>query len=800
MPNPHHPITYSNSDHHHNRPMAPTSRDMLQLPSSKKHKRSQSGYSILNDEHMYSKHSFYEPPSSEASYDPFRASRAPIIPSQVVHQNVTVHRGPSNGSRKLRPTTALGHRTGSSLRVKALTNSKHSSAISRGSSKRSTPSQRSVGRRSVSRSSMASSHWPSSPPVVVRPGRLGRRGVSFAHLRRSSAATASTADGTVQYTPEQRSILSYRDSVGSSVLSHRPSTVQGSPSIRTVSRTAASPMVPRLRVRKPESPSKYIQKEARKVSTELEKVMEEAFNRASIGSSVRATGEGASEYNTPPTSISNRDSGGSAALATPNNRATMQNRPLPPVPNETPNTFIHRKLAETRAEFARRLDESGDNTEHFVEVIEHLDRLMVPSTNGAKRTSSAPAKSPEQSVPLHVIPEEAKADEDLFELDGPSYRAVTDPVRPNMQGRRAVTDHTTIRLVDQSPTRIAPLNIRKRSGASTSSRAANDTTAVPWPRQTSHQSAQNNPPATRTNEEAAAVPVEILEKEATVKKKKSSWFRRTPEERDRPQEHQPKPKPSTSRLQIPEAWQGLDDRIKNDLPRISGPSPDIAKHATKQSTGSSSSEFPMRGCGTTVGKSEGGGARKGFFGLFGKKQKDDKGKRPMELGGEYSPLHFRFLGSLPAPIPSSFYLHAAARTDRVSLTADNFSTSSILSSFELGPENGPETSARSGPPEFQMNWLSRFLHIKPASKVLCFHVGRGKVRQDLVRLLRDWQRFGVRDVNFDRATNVINARIDKNNRKYIQLLFAAWSLEGNVFMLDFEGVPSVSFRNVSPYQ
>jgi hypothetical protein len=81
----------------------------------------------------------------------------------------------------------------------------------------------------------------------------------------------------------------------------------------------------------------------------------------------------------------------------------------------------------------------------------------------------------------------------------------------------------------------------------------------------------------------------------------------------------------------------------------------------------------------------------------------------------------------------------------------------------------------------QMNWLSRFLHIKPANKTLCFHIGRGKVRQDLVRLLRDWQRFGIRDVGFDRETNMINARVDKNNRKYTSsscsnLVFSEWHL------------------------
>ena len=84
---------------------------------------------------------------------------------------------------------------------------------------------------------------------------------------------------------------------------------------------------------------------------------------------------------------------------------------------------------------------------------------------------------------------------------------------------------------------------------------------------------------------------------------------------------------------------------------------------------------------------------------------------------------------------------------------------------------------RTGPPEVHMNWLSRFLHIKPATKTLCFHVGRGKVRGDLVRLLRDWQRFGVRDVTFDRKANIINARVDKVNRKYApsaRFLFNEW--------------------------
>jgi serine/threonine-protein kinase HSL1 (negative regulator of Swe1 kinase) len=123
----------------------------------------------------------------------------------------------------------------------------------------------------------------------------------------------------------------------------------------------------------------------------------------------------------------------------------------------------------------------------------------------------------------------------------------------------------------------------------------------------------------------------------------------------------------------------------------------------------------------------------------------------------------------------------------------NSSSSSILSNHGLGPDS-TESGPRPGAPDVQMNWLSRFLHIKPASKTLCFHVGRGKVRGDLVRLLRDWQRFGVRDVTFDRTANTINARVDKMNRKSpssIQLLFSEWMLDGFCFRLDMLEVESV---------
>jgi hypothetical protein len=363
--------------------------------------------------------------------------------------------------------------------------------------------------------------------------------------------------------------------------------------------------------------------------------MEEAFNRSSIGSSICTTGAeafqevSASQYDTPPTSFSNRDSGGST-IATPNTKAMLAARPLPPLPTETPNTFLHRKLAETRADIARRLKEDDDSTEHFNQVLEHLDRLLLPPPN-TKRVASAPARSPEHPAILQVIPEEVKGDGgDGFENCNSHVRAVTDPVRP--QTYHAATAQETIRIVDPSPTRVAPLNIRKRSNASLSSKIVNDRAPVAWSGPAangsvrSYRDVHNDLLAARANDVAPA-----QKKNNTIKKKKSSWFRRNVEENDyaEPLETQIRKKNSAGFLQIPETWQNLDDRIKNPTQITAA---EVAKHATKQSICSNTSEFPMRSIESAAPKNE-GAPRKGFFGFFGKK-KELRRRGPMELGRE----------------------------------------------------------------------------------------------------------------------------------------------------------------------
>lgn len=74
----------------------------------------------------------------------------------------------------------------------------------------------------------------------------------------------------------------------------------------------------------------------------------------------------------------------------------------------------------------------------------------------------------------------------------------------------------------------------------------------------------------------------------------------------------------------------------------------------------------------------------------------------------------------------------------------------------------PQTTTRSIQPQNQ-NWLLRFLHIKPATKVLCFQVSKFRARKEIVSLLREWKKHGMRDVVVDKAAGRVWARVAEKN-------------------------------------
>lgn len=50
----------------------------------------------------------------------------------------------------------------------------------------------------------------------------------------------------------------------------------------------------------------------------------------------------------------------------------------------------------------------------------------------------------------------------------------------------------------------------------------------------------------------------------------------------------------------------------------------------------------------------------------------------------------------------------------------------------------------------QRNWLARIFNIKPATRIICFETGRGRVRGRLFKTLLSWQRYGLKDIEMDR--------------------------------------------------
>lgn len=642
---------------------------------------------------------------------------------------------------------------------------------------------------SQSRSSIASSAWASSPPTsVIKPNTLHKRGVQFSHLRKSSTASALTSksrrqslDGTANKPDAEKPL--YKDSNIELLAptSSPPSKSHGELRSRKENKSAAPPQ---LRIRRAKDPSREVDKEARKVSAELEKFCQEAFYRSSVSSSNRSSAtekQVGACHDTPPSSVSHQS---------PNKipgPAKLSHRPLPPIPtssSETPKTFTARELVETRNRIAARFAEAnGENADYFRDVLSHLDTLLPPSMQDdhGRRVVSAPQPTPKHLDDLGYLPvisEESRlADvEDHERIGDPSkksidYRAITTPA--NLKPGEKF-DHGqgvgTIRLVEaSSPTPIAPLNIRKKSSSSTMTRMtmlpshqyhAEETTGTvnrrPGARTEipdfaiyadTDAAIPSSPPPTSTP--TTAVPVSsstAIEAPPAAKTKKRGWFRRiTSEVKEDSIDSPATPTagtPSnrltkkTKQKSLSRPWDDLDDRIT-----IQPPARPNFTSKNSDAALSEISEFPLRA--TESEKYESAptkgedAVRKALRKLFWRSKAEKEKEKHVKVE------HGLCIGS-----------------------PGDFSSSSLGGPlYEVAPSSATGRGAAPLPETQPTNWLARFLHIKPARKVLCFQVGRGRVRQEMVRLLRDWKRFGVRDVAFDRVTNIVSWRIDKVNRK-----------------------------------
>ncbi|KAK5115405.1 hypothetical protein LTR85_009865 [Meristemomyces frigidus] len=697
-------MDYSASDYHHSQP--PRAANAPPLPSAP---RSQSQYSIMNDEHLRPSHSFVEPPPSVSSYDPYRASRDPIVNARGEYVNVTVHRQGSAGTRKA-STHGRSLRHPNALRIEMLKHgNRRTSNPSTSSLPRSGRSRMSMQRSSLSRHSLTSSLWPSSPPVIatMRPSDVHRRGVSFGHMRRTSTTSALTSQGSKAATPatprlpdNARDLKTLKALEAAYAAPTSSPTVQAAQAIRSRKEKAPLADMPRIKARRPETPGQHMRSEIRKHSAELEKACEEAFFRSSVGSGMTAkssTTEKQSPADTPPSEVSARGSNSSPPLE------QKVSRPLPEVPKHTPNTYLTRTLEETRDKLAAYKTAGEDNTAKFDEVMKMLENIMPTGLTPPpheKRSFTAPeARTPDHLGFLPMISEES---DQRSSRDGTVnwHRSVTSPAQMHRKG-----EDKTIKMVPpSSPGTVAPLNVRKRSNGS----EASDVTIRRLSMQRSHERLTRK----RTTEHVGGLAA--IDEDSTLpttpavaRKKKSGWFGLVKEAEME--------SPTVTSI----SYDDLDDRKQRRPSRVL--TKDKALPA-EPPLSAQSSEFPIR-------KKRFGQGKGGFGKWLGRKAIEKDDADVTDIGN-------------------------------TTFTNTNHSIDSLFSTASPSPSSndGPPTSDGA-----ERSWFARFFHIKPAVKVLCFAIPRGRARQELVILFKEWQRHGVRDLEYSRETNTITARVDKQN-------------------------------------
>ena len=800
-------MDYSTSDYHHNPPPQTILRPPSTLGSLKASKKDQmqSQYSLLDHNRppplkqttkkrqslsINRRHSVAE---TASSYDPFNPSKAPITEGQADHARITVLRGASQTSSR-KPSTRLGSRM--SLRSQAIAKAQgadelysiassppnmtmHSSGTSQ--------LQRLMVDRRISRGSsrltMASRHSRTSNSSATvlrgRPSASWKRNVSFVQaarrpysgrhprLRSQEHKTSLTlqeryANDLAKATALAEKEISRENGKGldTSSISMRETP---EPEDVHIVRSKKTPAVdPNRSASKRPRPSSYFRDDARKVSTEIEKLCDEAFNRSSVASTSatpRTTFTGDShhisqDYSSQATSISVPEDL-NPVPPVPRDRAKetldYQHRPLPRPPatervmgTEHLGSYTQRELAKTRDLLKKRAAESSMSPGYLDEIIAHLDRLMQPS---AVRLSEAERRA--LSTPDPSIPRKDTFDS-IMEKRDVNYRAASEPYKRGQPSQKGAT----IRLVDEahggtpiSP--VKPLSIRKKSNSSTPSSGS---PSHPLPTQQTFTNEDSYRAKPQRHHSAGLAILDHQELDPIDEDEDKENF--DPEDRNRTryldQLNAPKKRGWFRRNQA----QQSTDKYKPPVPltkdhhRADSQNSDTQDRKRRSNAPSEESQT------SEPTKSSGKGR---FFKIFTTKRDSKDTQRSR---GDYNlddTESIDTVGTTRNYNPQQAYMSGALV---------NASTQSVFNHGKNGSRDDNLMPAPPVPRAIQpqhQNWLARFLRIKPAMHVMCFHVSKVRARKEVVSVFKDWRKFGMRDIVVDKAAGRVWARVDVKN-------------------------------------
>ena len=717
------PLQYSNSDYHHVVKSAPRGRRQAtgQLHS---HHRRQSQYSIVSDDGQ-KRDSHYKNPNIAASgatkrsYDPYRSSRTPMIQSSVVDPTVIIRRG-SNAS-KAHGSSQVG--SAKYYANKSQVGEDREPSFTSGDLLKVMQQNQTSRGSATSRSSLASSRR----EKIIRKSASYRRNVSFVHKRQHSSEQGSS-----------RARSYGRVSVTSHLSVARPqsretqgcSESQSDPSMPTPAQIKrARKPTSAMDIKKPRMGSVYWKDETRKASSELSKICEAAFNRSSVSSSDVSHRPGDS----PETSESIHLD---AAMG-PSLQSKIRNRPLPDTPDEAVGRKTMRELAETRQRIIKNWG-SGDAAA-LAEILKALDRRIDDELNKQQRLLDLRSASDPTHGDRHALPSingrkflASNASNRGYQVEDEQQspgRVASDPVK---RSKDLKSDDPTVRLVSPEPSSpmpfVEPLNIRKKVFMPANSLRGVSTESL----RSQHDRQQGEAYA------FARSGLDTIDEHPKSPRKRNSG-----------------PSPAGARK-----WSWLGKRISNTQedvpptpPKKNSPQKAITMADSHSSEMNTSQDSPANAP-VVVLEMENDHIeelvekkRRWFRDMF--RRGKDKAVR------EHSHKDLEIVNGSSDDVESSTDGHgsSASRPD---------------SAKSYPPVTSVEAAAAADaltPIQINQNWFAKFFHIKPASKTFILQISRLKAKKDIVRIMKNWKKYGLRDVRIERREeqDVIRARVDVQN-------------------------------------
>ncbi|ESZ96597.1 hypothetical protein SBOR_3019 [Sclerotinia borealis F-4128] len=582
--------------------------------------------------------------------------------------------------------------------------------------------QKPVSRVYASRSSLASStRSRGSAPFRAAVGH--KRGVDFSHIRRRSLSSHNlmSANSPLGSTREQAVAVDDGASLRP-FIEHSTSTRY----IRSRKPQAASTKITTATIQKSGRGSILWKEDVRQLSSSLAKDCDEAFNRSSVVSST--TVQHRSRFSATP-SVASRDP--SPLLNVPATsqklkRDSLDSRPLPPPPARSDS--VKKELLEARKQATLRMTSGEDSPGYIDRMVSHIDRLILPpppspsQTRQDRRTASAPVDTKQRNVtrPLPAINEAYAEEISPRKVESDRIASAPEP-RTLKKNSNYFNERETIRVVNASaasfsPVRApAPLTIRKKSS----------------------QGGQTGP--------------EIFDN--SLRNQSSSLGLR--------QQYY-----AGSKVDVAPELSRIDEDSNMDDP--------FAQDSN---------------AGTIVKK------RSGWF-RRNSKASDEGESRSSSIVGNETMLsqsssksdrrsEAEDLPPIPPPKKKGFILgrlfkKKQPKTGMTVGTHDMFDEDtsvqdSIADSRQQHRLNRMQPNSRTRQIEPQQNWLAKLFHVKPASKFICFSVSKRAARLEVAKVLKDWKRYGIKDVQVDKQRNIVFGKVGVDN--FLNLKEVAFAAE-----------------------